>query len=483
MEKHSKKIDRYFKERLEQFEQQPLEEVWKHIASKLGHGYKKRTAVLIFRIAAGMALIISLGIGFYLINRNGNQNVSPTLSDFQGNDALADTQVIPQRADEQESAFLTENSTGKSDRLSPVRKAYSDRHVSREDIAEDHQINATLRSNNPLREAQNPEYKNFTEIIHPKHKGLIPNTRSSDRFGRSYSHTPGNSSNEALVEIIPESESPVTIDGPKHDRWILGSEIAPLYSYRTISSDYLGSEMLNTLNESESGLIAMAGGLRVAFSPGRRLSIQSGVYYSRYGQEKNNVEAYYFNNTENSSHLASSGSYLAIVNSTGTIYSTQPENRSFDQMVYSNFDKSNENFYFPGMDGSDYSSVTSTQENGINIMQYFDYLEIPLTLKYKIIDRRLDFSLSGGLVTNFLVGNVVKMEQDGERSRFGKTNGISQINYLSSFGIGLEYPLMKGVAFSLEPRFRYYINPIDKTSQINIHPYSFGIFAGVSYIF
>jgi hypothetical protein len=123
------------------------------------------------------------------------------------------------------------------------------------------------------------------------------------------------------------------------------------------------------------------------------------------------------------------------------------------------------------------------QETDISVEQLFDYLEIPLTVKYKIIDRKLDFSFSGGLVTNFLVGNVVKLEQNGETIRFGKTDEINQINYLGTIGLGFEYPLVSGFAISLEPRLRYYLNPIDKSPNINVHPYSFGFFAGISYHF
>jgi hypothetical protein len=142
-----------------------------------------------------------------------------------------------------------------------------------------------------------------------------------------------------------------------------------------------------------------------------------------------------------------------------------------------------ENNYFTSLSGFNYTNLILAEESNITATQHFDYLEVPLTVKYKIIDRKFDFSLSGGLVTNFLVGNVVTLEQNGEKTRFGKTNDITQINYLGSVGLGFEYPLVSGFTLSIEPRFRYYLNPIDKSSQINVHPYSFGFFAGISYIF
>lgn len=455
MKKHSEIVDRYFRERLERFEQQPSQAVWNQITTKLGHNRKKRAVLVIFRIAASMALLLSLSIGYYFMDRKINRETSPVSSNLQHNNATNEKPVLPKQTAENKTALPVVKNTGSAYRPIP-------------------EIKAT--------ENLKPSYEKLAAITHSEYQGLIPVTRSGYLLARSVSPGPDDSPDVALT-TNPEYGPPEITDPPKAGRWVLGSEVAPLYSYRTISSDNLDPEIINTLNKSESGLLAFAGGLNVSFSPGRRLSVQSGVYYSRYGQEKNKVESYQFNNTEYSGSKSSSGRYLNIANSTGVIYSTQPENGSFDQVVSNSTEIAGGNFYFANLDGPGFTSYTGAEESDINIVQYFDYLEIPLSLKYKIIDRKLDFSVSGGMVTNFLVGNMVKMEQNGEKRRFGKTSGISQINYLGSVGLGLEFPLMTGVAFTFEPRFRYYINPIDKSSQINVHPYSFGIFAGVHYIF
>ncbi|MBN1159286.1 MAG: hypothetical protein JXA61_07880 [Bacteroidales bacterium] len=51
------------------------------------------------------------------------------------------------------------------------------------------------------------------------------------------------------------------------------------------------------------------------------------------------------------------------------------------------------------------------------------------------------------------------------------------------FGLGFEYPLFGLLTWNLEPRFQYYLNPIDKSPQIDVHPYSFGIFTVLSHNF
>jgi hypothetical protein len=109
----------------------------------------------------------------------------------------------------------------------------------------------------------------------------------------------------------------------------------------------------------------------------------------------------------------------------------------------------------------------------ISVRQYFDYLEIPLILKYKLIDRKMDFSFSGGMVTNFLFGNSYLIE-DGQSERIGETTEINEINYIGSVGLGIEYPIVTNFAITIEPRFRYYLNAFDEASNIDVHPFSFG---------
>jgi hypothetical protein len=265
-------------------------------------------------------------------------------------------------------------------------------------------------------------------------------------------------------------------DGEEKDnRWMLGSEIAPLYSYRKIESDYLSKSAVQDLNKSEQGLIALAGGLRVGYSAGRRLSVQSGLYYSRYGQEKNNGEAVSMDQVASAANP--DVTYLAIPNSTGNIQSGHGNTSKYESVIAASAgDKLY--FYNNGFPAISTGNIKVT-EGGITAVQYFDYLELPVTVKYKIIDRKLSFSFLGGVITNFLVNNSVQLKQNGNTESFGSTRDINKVNYQGSVGLGLDYPLMDRLAISLEPRFRYYLNPIDQ--RFDVHPYSFGIFAGISY--
>jgi hypothetical protein len=282
-----------------------------------------------------------------------------------------------------------------------------------------------------------------------------------------------------IIELLTAENNAVDEQAEvKKQRWALGGEVAPLYSHRSISSEELQSEMVDNFNRNENGILAYAGGVRVAFSTGKRLSVQSGVYYSRYGQEKNQVQS--VSNKYTGTIGEENFRYLSVTNSTGEISGGLDDRGAGN--IYNDFDAVSEMSVKYGLVNANVFPAGQSGEV-VSLRQYFDYFEVPLIVKYKIIDRKLDFSFSGGLVTNFLVGNAVDMIQDGQATRVGETSDINTVNYQGSVGMGLEYPLISNFAITLEPRFRYYLNPLDKSPEITVHPFSFGFFAGVNYRF
>jgi len=106
-----------------------------------------------------------------------------------------------------------------------------------------------------------------------------------------------------------------------------------------------------------------------------------------------------------------------------------------------------------------------------------------MILRYKLIDRKLGFNLLGGMSTNFLVGSNVYFQEDGTKEKIGKTTDIKTVNYSSIIGFGVDYAISKRLNINFEPTFRYYLNSINISSSINSHPYSMGIFTGISYYF
>jgi hypothetical protein len=72
---------------------------------------------------------------------------------------------------------------------------------------------------------------------------------------------------------------------------------------------------------------------------------------------------------------------------------------------------------------------------------------------------------------------------DGNKYPIGETKGLNPISLSSTLGMGMEYNFSKNLSLNFEPTFRYYLNPFNDIVGSKIHPYSFGIFSGVSYKF
>ena len=73
MDNNNEKTDRFFRERLAVYEEMPDAQVWDKIASRLEAKKRRKFVYLCLRIAAGMTLLASLGLGYHLVHKSGDQ--------------------------------------------------------------------------------------------------------------------------------------------------------------------------------------------------------------------------------------------------------------------------------------------------------------------------------------------------------------------------------------------------------------------------
>lgn len=483
-------IDRYFSEQLVNYEQVPPDANWEKISQRLGHKQRKRSAILIIRIAAGMALLLSTGIGVYILTQPDSKpgtsatsaNQHNEMNTIQPENETSSVQpVIPGHNSVVKNRDLSNSGTQTASGFKPITGNPGE------------QVNRSIETfsgvNHSTDNTQPIENEEFSIIALTAVSGIYPDHLQQKEISLGIRFSLIRIQPETIGLTIPDnaSEAYTQVDNQskKSDRWTIGGEVAPLYSYRTISSDELQSATLDELNDNENGLLAYSGGVRIAFSAGKRLSVQSGVYYSRYSQQTNNIETVSVNYLSTILGKLERNTYVSVTNSTGIISRTNNNADEISLVAKGNFEGASYNSRYGALpDNSSMNpNYTGTSESDITLTQHFDYLEVPLVLKYKIIDRKIDFNLTGGVITNFLFSNKVNITRNGDTELFGETTDINYINYQGSVGMGIEYPITSGFSFTVEPRFRYYINPIDKTAEINVHPYSFGFYAGFNYLF
>jgi hypothetical protein len=263
----------------------------------------------------------------------------------------------------------------------------------------------------------------------------------------------------------------------KKVRWLVGAQVSPAFNVSESShSQVYASNMLNSANNP----VDVGGGISVEYKKGKRLSLQSGVYYSGLGQASGN-----------SSRSSANSDYMYASADRGAEY--------FNTSV--NIDTKSSKMMMNSAAGViEFSSVPSGIVLGANLdekamvsnavvvsdarfIQNFEYIEIPLYLRYTIIDSRFDVEMMGGFSSNMLVGNQTFMESGDGKNLVGKTQDMQLLNYSGTLGVGLKYGLSKRIFLNVEPRVKYYLNSLNNNSSVTYKPYTIGVFTGLSYEF
>jgi hypothetical protein len=256
-------------------------------------------------------------------------------------------------------------------------------------------------------------------------------------------------------------------------KWSLGWNIAPMYANRNIENNKTDKPSSFYYND-ETPMLAYAGGLYINCSKSR-WSLESGIYYSQSGMRIENVtlsssqanKVSPITSSDGQNSLSNNTTSSSLRNSIGIIENSS--NSSVTTLMLSNTSR----------------NPTTTEYNSsvFALEQQFRYIEIPVTVVYKLINRRINVNIAGGLGANFLVGNNVYSDLNNKISYFGTTVGIEKINYFTIVKTTIGIPFSSKFCFEIEPRFSYSLNSLNIATKLNIYPYSFGVFTGLNYKF
>lgn len=254
---------------------------------------------------------------------------------------------------------------------------------------------------------------------------------------------------------------------PAEQRFLVGASMSPSMSFSRSGQSPRLSELIN----SEKSRPAYSTGVSVGYRISDRLTIQSGIGLASIGQTINDVNVY----AGLSDFYAVKSSYLySVETASGIILAGNTD-------LYLTDSKDRVNTLIQG-NMADPSKYKLTQV-GSDIQQVFRYLELPVMLRYKLIDRKFGLNLSGGVAYGLLVDNAAYTGEGSELIRVGHTEGVSTHNLSSQLGLGMEYNISKKITFNLEPLVRYYVTPLSDISGSLYKPYSLGFWSGFSFKF
>jgi hypothetical protein len=212
-------------------------------------------------------------------------------------------------------------------------------------------------------------------------------------------------------------------------------------------------------------------GLTFGYKLSQRLTIQSGIGLESVGQTITGVDVF----TGLSYFYSAKSNYLySVETASGTILAGNTD-------LYLADTKNRVGSMIPkGM--ADPSKYNLTQV-GSNIHQVFRYLELPIVLRYKVIDRKVGLNLSGGMSYGYLVDNYAYTRNEYGTIPVGRTDGVNVHSLSSQLGLGMEYNISSTISFNFEPILRYYVTPVSDFSGTLYKPYSVGFFSGIFFKF
>lgn len=457
MTKNNNILDELFRSKLNDFEQAPPSYVWLKIQEKQKAG-KRRAFMHTVRVAGiAAAVLLAFLLGWQLQEQRNTQE-KPVLAEQEPSGSpLPGENVVPPKdisgdkalAKESERPFYRVKNTVVSEESDPRRQV---RQVAK---APDEPESLPLLPMAKVK-IQTPEL--LTEL--------------KDRSVNKQDEYSELTEKDLLVIELNKQIHQRNPAREEHQSWSVGALVTPAYAVNESSYDEVYASNMSRSGDKQD--LSVGAGISVAYQTGRRWSIQSGIHYSRLDQSSgthgNNQSMSvseqlgytYFNNKV---RMQPSGNLLMNA-SAGVI---EIEQLPASIRVSNSLDLA---------EGSSELLLTSD-----DFEQRFEYIEIPLLVRYQVIDKAWNMHLLGGMSTNVLVDNDVYLENGNGSSHIGKTKDMNTFNYAASFGFGMGYHLTDKIQLHLEPRLKYYLQSLSNNPDVNFKPYTIGIYTGVSYRF
>ncbi len=514
-------LDELFRSKLENFEQDPPSHVWMKIQEKQRAGHRDRR--MFFYRASGIAaaLILAFLLGWQL---RESQKAVHQLPIVQIQEVYPKTDRVPDESPAQNETGMIVPNTNRNE--NPDYANWSEAEIPEGNRA------CEIREANSIRPEKN---KLFTDEIRPKAENVSGHERKPSF------RTPGPDKSSALLliggnqkqpqkdkqldgqqtGIAEKSTEPAVPDlagagsdsslapGPLEEKsaeksdkrdgltdserkivemnkklfasvkttkpagsWTVGAQISPSFSVNETSyGDVYASNMSRP---GDKQALSLGGAVLVEYRR-NRWSVQSGLRYSRLtqGSGSGNHQQTYFAPAEgiassyynNKVQVQSSGD--AVMNGAAGVIKLNrvPATSRLTGLMESTV-------------GSADLLLSSN-----NFEQNFEYVELPLLIRYRLIDKSWKMHMLGGVSANMLVGNRVYVSDDQGKSYIGKTSDMSSLSYSASVGLGMGYRLSEKIRLQVEPQLKYYLQSLNRNPDVRFKPYSIGIYTGVSYEF
>jgi len=251
----------------------------------------------------------------------------------------------------------------------------------------------------------------------------------------------------------------------------LGAHFAFQYNYRAFTNQSTGSYRSIPFNALESQIYTFSAGLNATLALSPSWAVQTGLHVNNMGQFVEGILAYQHpdhKSLHNQNQIVITSFGGVTVHDTSHHFSDQSSHRVLDSDEY-----------------LDPKILDALKKSDEGLTQVFQFLEVPVVFRYKLIGQRVDLHLKGGMTASYLLNKDVYMGSSIYQSPIGKTHGLRQFNFSVLGGFAMQIPMTGRLYLNLEPTAQLFLHPMvqDGLNTGNVLPYNFSLQTGVSYRF
>lgn len=464
--KNEKNIDNSIREKLENIHVPPPPHIWDNVQGRLAATRRRSRLVYMGWISAAAVIVLAFLAGWYF-----NDNIKT-----EKNISVTNEIIQPEKDNKESMVQSTEIASfdGEIEKNSETRNNTETAKLYGISADASNEVSTVLIDSKQIINSR--EIINLTRLKTADAR-VVPKQQPKTELAQSFNPISVKMLSEQEQLLIAENIKSIKVEAKPETNWKMGMFVAPGYSSYTAS--HTESYSQDMTYSSNNGNANVSGGFSVQYKTKKRWIFESGVYYAQSGQESDNSvnllaanreadylfapsDMPYFNN-----NVRIENNNLAM-NSTAGIIEFKATPRGAELSGEFDTSKSMEaNIMVP--DGQ--------------FSQVFEFMEIPLYVRYRVVDSKVGIEILTGLNAGIVVGNNAYINNQYGLQNIGETKDISTVNLSGTLGLGVNYALGKHFSIALEPRYSYYLNSINTNSSVDFRPYRIGFYTGVSYEF
>lgn len=473
MREEDKYMDKIWREKLENYPVEPPAHIWDGVQDEMWAIRRKKRMTFYSRIAAAAVVLLAFLAGWYFNEKTDDVPEAVQNEIIWNDEKPSGTQNEP----------LAEDSIEESDEIqqNEKEKIQDGKRKDKNEIRKELLAEAKSK-NQPVEEKGSSvaftERFSLNEIkrIEPLVQPVISKELNKKNKAPDYPIF-----SEIDQNLVAENVKLFFGEKAEMDNgWKMGVNVSPSYSSQV--SSYSGSYARNMTYESSDAGVTVGGGISVQYKTSKRWSVESGVYYAQNGQKSGNSQNLFAFAAERDYDYQAApqfGDHAHFNTSVQVNNSEMAMNSTAGVIAFNRIPKGAVMAANPE-ESFTYSNALLT--NG-EFSQVFDFVEIPLYLRYLLIDSKIDVEIMGGVHAGLVVGNNAFMENEYGVQNIGQTLDISPLNISGAAGIGVNYGLSKHLSVAVEPRINYFLNSVNSNPDVDYRPFRVGVYTGLYYEF